>query len=501
MKKKTMRTMLGILTCTYLLMGLAGCSDEALRSIEREEKTLVVEEVDGEDTDDAVSDDVSEGHETDATENDVKDNAAKESDGAKNNATDGVTDQDQDQNDAKDDHENKDEVKPGNTGTVGNVFQSDWKAGNENFYGYGSTEEWNRSGKYHNYVVQDKWLYYSNGRKIYKMPVGGKAEDVKILYDNGRQEWDTEPIGIEVVKNWIYFCVANDGLYRIRTDGNEMEKLVDKAQIQISPSKSLGAYSRPCNNFYVYNEYIYYVEKVLDEEGSSKCALAIYNLSSRMNVIAANMRTMPEFNEGCRLVGGFEDNIVLAGCYEDDDAWLLKVNDSRNVKITDQYSDNVDYCNPELYFKEETTKKELYLSVIREKEAFFENGSKYVDYLQAKVFLEDFEQNHVGYAKSGNEKSSGPHYVDLKNNRFFGVLYGGFDCATNYQKLNFSSAFHGINKSDPDYVTILHNDSPKVIIAGFDDYVYYSKEYDHLPKYRVKYDGSGEEEDVTWMFR
>ena len=136
----------------------------------------------------------------------------------------------QDSNIGKNADDDKNDAATQDTSEDG--FHSDWREGHENFYGYGQTEDWNRSGRQQNFIVQNQWLYYSSGSKIYKMTIGGKAADIQIIYDS-KSEYDEDlaPLRIAVAKDWVYFYRTYDGLYKIRTDGTELRKLLDQEQM------------------------------------------------------------------------------------------------------------------------------------------------------------------------------------------------------------------------------------------------------------------------------
>lgn len=135
-------------------------------------------------------------------------------------------------------------------------FVPDYEEGTQNVE-WGNTPSNLMPGREGAMARQADYLYYSfptrfdsefQSTALYKMPVGGTTSgDVTCLLEEGRL--DGAPQRIQVLENWIYFCIriANSNeydyeIYRVRTDGSQLEAL-------------LLAYS---SDFIVYKDYIYY---------------------------------------------------------------------------------------------------------------------------------------------------------------------------------------------------------------------------------------------------
>ncbi|WP_051621016.1 DUF5050 domain-containing protein [Paenibacillus sp. UNC451MF] len=68
-------------------------------------------------------------------------------------------------------------------------------------------------------AVQGDWIYMNpDGKKLVKVNKNG-GEEIKLTGDNARS--------INVVGEWLYYAVANDGIYKIKTDGTQRSQIVD----------------------------------------------------------------------------------------------------------------------------------------------------------------------------------------------------------------------------------------------------------------------------------
>ncbi len=109
------------------------------------------------------------------------------------------------------------------TGTRGK-FKPDYTPGNENTIGntLSNIQNFGRMAK------QDNWIYYSFGGSngLYKIPIGGSANDIIKLSDQGGAY-------INVIKDWIYYS-ANRSIYKIKTDGSESHVLCDDLEYDVT---------------------------------------------------------------------------------------------------------------------------------------------------------------------------------------------------------------------------------------------------------------------------
>lgn len=128
---------------------------------------------------------------------------------------------------------NNSETKNNNIGNnQAREFVSDWSEGNENYYGYGAIEDWNRWHDLRNYIIQDQTMYYVDHcdfkPKIYKKQID--SDSVSIVAAVTEENRPLIHI-LGVVQDYIYYEIDNistnipNSIYRIRTDGEQNEFL------------------------------------------------------------------------------------------------------------------------------------------------------------------------------------------------------------------------------------------------------------------------------------
>jgi hypothetical protein len=363
-------------------------------------------------------------------------------------------------------------------GLVEEGFHSDWREGHENYYGYGQAEDWNRSGYYNNFVVQDQWLYYSNYTKIYKMPIGGKANDIQVLYDI-HETYDGKKIRIAVVKDWIYFCIDFDGLYRIRTDGNVIEKLIDAEEMNTYDNDGVAS-------FHIIGDKVYYI--ATKQESASM--FSHYLASMDVNTNQKEMLDFIELNStnhnygGSDLYCGFENQIIIDKCEgsANQECWLVDV--KKKTKTAIKTSDG-----------EFMHVNSLPTMLIGDQRLFYfkhawndsKNGQEYWKdrglYVDCDTWERQyFEKNYPKYKEGELLASFYPSYYDYKNMLVYRYLNNQFEC--------YSFKTYNTNR--------INGDAPSFIIAGFDDYIYYRLQGEK-ELFRVKPNGK-DFEKVNWMF-
>ncbi len=113
-------------------------------------------------------------------------------------------------------------------------FVSDYSPGEENLNG--NTCENLKNGAI--VAKQGSWIYYCSDEGLYKTNEA-TGENYTIIY--GEQVSD-----VAVCKDYVYFVLwdeSDDGIFRVRTDGENLEKISD------------------ANEYFFENEYIYFTEK------------------------------------------------------------------------------------------------------------------------------------------------------------------------------------------------------------------------------------------------
>lgn len=367
----------------------------------------------------------------------------------------------------------------------GEGFVSDWRSGYENKYGYGDVINWNCAGRYMNYVTQDQWLYYSSYGKIYKMPVGGSANDVTTIYCAPGDMWET--IEISVVKDWVYFMLCYgentgglnqyNGLYRIRTDGQLCECLVSADNID------------PWSRFYVVEDDVYYIGQSKSGAQSSNYSLVKLNVDDRNQLIISDV---PKY---CKIVSGYKDSMFIEHYSFDDEGSFYTtyiVDLKGNILLPICYGAN-DY--PILYNR--------YDSFIITKGGWgliggggavhFENTQDYNSNIK-------WENETTCYAATCIDVSNGYIYAD-KSSPF--IYRGDWNESP-------SSGLCVVDMDDYSIRNINNDRGIEKIVCWGDGYIYYnasevSGDWSYSPKdgnvvrYRVKPDGSGFE-DVYWMY-
>gem|GEM_PF-1746690 len=404
------------------------------------------------------------------TENKTKNTTDNKTEIKTETKTNNQTNQNTEKNTTKENKNNNDDVKQGQSG---DGFQSDWREGYENYYGYGQTEDWNRSGRQQNFVVQDQWLYYSSGSKIYKMPIGGKAADVQIIYDS-KSEYDENlaPLRIAVVKDWVFFCRTYDGLYKIRTDGTKLQKLLDKEQM-ITDSyfdyDGLGYYALFDNEccysacFHIIGDKIYYISK---EGGKKNYSISYYDIDTNQT------KYWTTVSENDRILAGFENQLIIYSKWKEENAIFIWNVDRCMAKTIVGFGSMPRLHGRDMIFE---------LDIQEEYEYNF-------DYKTATINMDTWEINTqiTNYPMSESDKIFKRLYWDLKNK----IAYANIKGELSYldDSIEGNQTWKRIN-----------GDSARVLIAGFDEYVYYSTYHPWFVQYRVRPDGTGYEE-VEWMY-
>lgn len=360
-------------------------------------------------------------------------------------------------------------------------FVSDWKEGHENYYGYGKVEDWNRSGRLKNYVVQDGWLYYSSSDKIYKMPIGGGAKDVQTVYDAQKYgyffSYGSDTLHIEVVEDWIYYFISygdeTGGLWRVRTDGSMPTQILCSEDMSWHFNRTGESY------YYVAGEKAYFIAK--EKMGASEDSANYYLASVDINTSEVTKIRQVEKETG--LLVGFENSIILRDPYE-------RVDLSGNT-ITE--------------FSTEYSPWEFILWSYEDGMATFINEE--TDYNTNKFYLIKHFQN--GEIEKTQIDYYGNIFVDVKKGEYYYEGHFPLDFPKENYADSMMGLYYGNNKGEN---CKINNDCPCIIFSGFDDYVYYDtggygfgNYYSYIPvtnteiKYRVKRDGTGFEE-VSWMF-
>lgn len=368
-------------------------------------------------------------------------------------------------------------------------FVHDWSTGHENHYGYGTVNDWNRSERLRNYVVQDQWLYYSNAYRIYKMPVGGTAADVRVVYDTGYglYYYDSAALNIQVVGDWIYyFLESNDevgGLYRVRTDGEMPTHLLTNDDMTY-----LYVGNKPQRYYYVIDERIYYIakEKLGATADSTNFYLACKDLSSETNEVVKLMQV----NEKTSIMSGFEDSVILSEPYE-------RVGVDGTVITVFENDYRLWQEMPELILWDYEDNKPTFINM-----AYDIWNNAVFEWALIKHYQDGTNEKQI-------TNSSGNVYVDVANGEYYYEGFFPFD----YPKENYADSINGLyygNKNGENRK--INNDRVCQIFSGIDDYVYYDLDMLNRPlssyekfiertpvKYRIKKDGTGFEE-VSWMF-
>ena len=110
------------------------------------------------------------------------------------------------------------------------------------------------------------------------------------------------------------------------------------------------------------------------------------------------------------------------------------------------------------------------------------------DYKTATINMDTWEINTqiINYPLSESDKVFKRLYWDNKNKKAYARIKGELSYLDD--SIEGNQSWKRIN-----------GDSPRVLIAGFDEYVYYSTYHPWFVQYRVKSDGTGYEE-VEWMY-
>lgn len=331
---------------------------------------------------------------------------------------------------------------------IGDAFASDWRPGYENKYGYGQEiEGFNRGMRYMNYIVQDAWIYYSSNSKIYKMPIGGNASTVKILYTSMNTNEYTIPIA--VVKDWVYFSMG-ESICRIRTDAQYYETIVN----DVSGWNEF---------FYVVEDNLYYISKVRQGAQTSTDYLTVVNTNTGAT------RQIAECNR-CHLWGGYKDSLFLNNY--DDGLYRCDLNGNYMYSMSDVYAQDMPTlmnCDTEQFF-------------VRW------GGSR------------------NGFKRYWSDKNN--HITEIAEYSVEGPVYGDFISGHTY--LSYANGLHDtsydgditINSDQGIRDIVLWGDGYIYYTAYRDfagSYTYNLDERLRPVQYRIKPDGSGFE-DVSWMY-
>lgn len=366
-------------------------------------------------------------------------------------------------------------------------FASDWRSGHENIYGYGRTAcDWNRAERFRNYVVQDKWLYYSSENAIYKMPVGGDADEVQLLYNLNFAVSPYEAINIQVIKDWIYFCYGKNaddgGLYRIRTDGKKLTCLLSADQMNVVGGKG----------FYVAGDEIYYIERERIGVTTSNYYLACLDLGKNA------VRRIAEVDEYGSVVAGFENSLFIEG-------WK---GNNKGVRV--------DFSGSVMAFYDLTYKDPLILYDVLDSGTtgpVFLNKILHIGGTMISLSSTTYEFLVIDSAgqiiDSENPLYSlGDLYVDLENEA---DIYEGLFPWKDYPRSTYGDSLHGLYYGKwNDENHRINEDVATGIFTGIDGYIYYhigdwsisdsTGWYRKPARYRVRPDGTGFE-DISWMYK
>jgi hypothetical protein len=365
----------------------------------------------------------------------------------------------------------------------GDGFVSDWRAGNENYYGYGKLSDWNRAERLRNFVVQDEWLYYANQNIIYKMPIDGGKEDVQIIWSLGREYYQfgySDRVNLEVVKDWVYYLneSENGGICRVRTDGQMREVLLTKDQVAMTGESV----------FYVVGDRIYHIAKEMKGAAAASADYywAYYDLNTK------DVVKLKQLDENSSLQACYEDSVIISGAY---------VRMDLEGNIITQFA-------PEMQYDE---MKQVILWEVSDGNPVFMNYSYSVSGFGFRAYpLHVRKYYQDGTVESTDIMNFGNVYVDVVSNEVICEGHYPYEIPLDDNDLEaWSGIYYG--SSNGEYIKI-NSDCANTLFAGIGEYVYYNANgwgnnrdsyqdgYVNYPiSYRVKRDGTGFE-DVSWMY-
>lgn len=305
-------------------------------------------------------------------------------------------------------------------------------------WGYG--EDYNlASGG--NFVVQGNWLYYFKKEipGIYKMPVGGAADQVQLL---------GEPLlnyKMYVVGDWIYFA-CEGYLYRLSTDGTVQEDVM-----------STDTWTNEVDYYIAGNDLFYTTsEKISASERT--CSIIKCDLTSGESGV---------IYEGASVLKGYQDTLFI----DFPDEHIAQIDFDGNVIQEEVPGVGLEYdpasdtfiWDGKLVYADGTQSDTTY---------FTDMESLFIDISSATVYFcpETYQSNLF-------------------------LIGRGLDDLITQNEPGFYSCDLSFGN-----ITKINNDTPTHIWEWGDGYVYYSvKSSVGYPCYRCKPDGS-EWEEIDWMY-
>lgn len=322
-------------------------------------------------------------------------------------------------------------------------FVPDYRPGHENTNGtFGSN--WANGG---HIAEQDGWIYYCFWGSLYKMPIDGTEQDVVKLFDK-------EVNSINVVGNWIYCCCydyegRDDCLLRIRTDGAVVEKLDTVYGVDVI----------------VMDGYAYYIKD--NQLSASKNETIMY----RINIETLEKEAFLHEND---VGSSFGIENYTGGAIT---IWLNGGSDQSNVFSTGEVVNRSGINEDEARWDQNGHRAWL-------EPAYTESVSKggwYADHYLHIIKGGDYEYDDC---RIGPFDNVGSLYLANFNQYLVMSSYDMFDGAYLYDANTGEIAkINGDNMANVQY-------------AG--EYIYYSTDISHPPRYRCKLDGSDWSE-IDWM--
>lgn len=169
-----------------------------------------------------------------------------------------------------------------------------------------------------NYLnMQDGWIYFSNNSDSCLARIDVNAEGYEVLYEGAVHE-------VNVDGSWIYFG-AEDGLYRMKTDGSDCTKLISGSVWYLN----------------VTEEKLYFT---LTDSGRALCSC---------NPDGSDLTTL--------IAADVYDTLILGNliyyCYgEDRNLWAMQLDGSNQMQLTDRYARWLNTDGSDVYYTNDAGK-------------------------------------------------------------------------------------------------------------------------------------------------